>query len=169
MTIRLKSSRFSPALNRYVRHIARVHCNPAKTELASVAFKSRVVMSIKSGHFAGKSYWRIFCSIGIICTRTCGGEEARIGSSRARNASFSSSDIGFCIGPSSTEAQPLLTLFLRYTTAIHTQSVSPISAKWRLWNVLDTLIPLSCSASRMSRSTLRNPGCPSACSPKVRG
>jgi hypothetical protein len=120
-TILSKSPLLSPSLNLYVLHIANRHCRPAKTEEGSCnAFSSLMVTSTKSGHCLGKSQCRIFCRATTSCARALGCAFARIGTRRALTEAFSWSEIGVVVGEdeSSGLAQPLLTRFLKYTTAV---------------------------------------------------
>jgi hypothetical protein len=112
-TILSKSTRFSPDLKRYTRQIARRHCKPANTEEASFVLSNCTVMFMKAGHFSGKSWWRIFWRTGTSCDRIRGGEDARTGSNRSRNLSFSSSPIALFCGLSSLGLHPLVTRFFK--------------------------------------------------------
>lgn len=113
VTTSSKAPRSSPTLNRYTLHIANKHCTPAKTEPASFALSSWIVMLRKSGHFAGKSYESIFWRVGMSWARIWGGEAARTGMRRCRKDVFSSSGIGLAEVWSSTGFHPRVMRFFR--------------------------------------------------------
>ena len=122
VTILSRSALSSPALNLYVRHTDSRQFSPAHTEFASLVLINCRVMSIKSGHFLGKSCCNIVCRIGRSCWRIWCCDDASRGNRRRRKGAFSGSGIDLWKVFSSGGAQPRVTRFLRYTTAMCTVS-----------------------------------------------